>query len=71
MAPKEAVGRASGIVISIAYTGGLLGPWMAGHIVDVAGILDLALAILLGMAIARVSMAIMISETGSRAKLQK
>ena len=35
--PNESVGMASGTVLSIGYLGGLVGPWLAGRIVDSTG----------------------------------
>ena len=71
MMPKESVGMASGIVLSLGYAGGLLGPWLAGHIVDVTGTLDLALVVLIGAAIIWACIAFLVPETGSRARLQR
>ena len=69
--PKESVGMASGIVLSLGYAGGLLGPWHAGHIVDATGTLDLALVVLIGGAIIWACVAFLVPETGSRARLQR
>jgi cyanate permease len=47
--------------------GGLVGPWLAGRIVDVTGSFDLALYILTGTAIVWALIGFLIPETGRRA----
>ena len=69
MVPKEFVGAASGMVLSIGYIGGFVGPWLAGYIMDATGNLNLALVVLTGVAIALLCIALIIPETGSRARL--
>jgi CP family cyanate transporter-like MFS transporter len=71
MMPKESVGMASGIVLSIGYIGGLVGPWLAGHIVDATGTLDLDLVILIGISIVWTYIAFLVPETGPKALFQK
>jgi cyanate permease len=66
---KESVGVASGMVLSIGYLGGLVGPWLAGYIMDITGNLDLALVVLVGTAIIWTVIAFLIPETGSRIRL--
>ena len=70
MVPKESVGMASGMILSIGYIGGLLGPWIAGRILDTTGTLNLALIILIGVAVVWAVIAFLIPETGSRARLR-
>ena len=43
MLPRNAVGTASGAILSIGYIGGLVGPWLTGKVVDATGTFDLAL----------------------------
>jgi cyanate permease len=69
LVPKESVGMASGMVLSIGYLGGLVGPWLAGYIMDITGNLDLALVVLVGTAIIWTVIAFLIPETGSRIRL--
>lgn len=71
MMPKKAVGMASGMVLSIGYIGGFVGPWLAGGLLDATGTLDLALVVLMGTAIAWTCITFLIPETGSRAKFQR
>lgn len=71
MVPKKAVGMASGMVLSIGYIGGFVGPWLAGGLLDATGTLDLALVVLMGTAIAWTCITFLIPETGSRAKFQR
>jgi cyanate permease len=66
--PKESVGMASGIVLSVGYVGGLVGPWLAGYIMDATGTLDFALVVLIGTAMVWTFIAFLIPETGLRAK---
>ena len=68
--PNEYAGMASGTVLSIGYLGGLVGPWLAGRIVDVTGSFDLALYILAGTAIVWAVIGFLIPETGHKAKLR-
>ena len=68
MVPKESVGTASGLVLSFGYTGGLVGPLLAGYIMDVTGALHLTLVVLGGVGIAWALIAFLLPETGYRAK---
>lgn len=43
MLPRNAVGTASGAILSIGYIGGLVGPWLTGKVVDETGNFDRAL----------------------------
>jgi cyanate permease len=65
MVPKDSVGMASGMVLSIGYVGGLVGPWFAGYVQDITGTLDLALVALSGMAIVWACITFLLPETGS------
>jgi len=56
------------MMLSIGYIGALVGPWLAGHIMDVTGVLDAALVVLIGAAVAWACLAFIIPETGSRAE---
>ena len=42
MLPRNAVGTASGAILSIGYIGGLVGPWLTGKVVDATGNFDRA-----------------------------
>ncbi len=64
--PNEYAGMASGAVLSIGYVGGLLGPWLAGLIVDVTGSFGGALLMLIGTALAWAVIVFLIPETGPR-----
>lgn len=70
LVPEESVGTASGMVISIGYIGALVGPWLAGYILDVTGTLDLALVVLIGVGIAWSCIGLILPETGLRARVQ-
>ena len=67
MLPSQSVGKASGTVLSIGYIGGLLGPWLAGYIVDSTASLDLALLFLGGAAILWAWIGFSVPETGRKA----
>ena len=69
--PKEAVGRASGVIFSIGFVGGTIGAFMGGYILDLTGSLDLSLLILVVLSIVAAVIAFQIPETGTRAKLRK
>ena len=69
--PAEAVGRASGMILSIAYIGGLVGPWITGHIIDSTGNLNLALVVLIVLSAVAIYVALRLPETGPRARLYK
>jgi CP family cyanate transporter-like MFS transporter len=67
LVPIEGIGRASGMVMSIGYIGGLVGPWLAGYILDVTGTLTLNLVILAGLSAVGVYLALRLPETARRA----
>ena len=71
MVPKEQVGAASGLVLSVGYIGGIIGPLIGGRILDVTGSLSLSLVVLVGVSIAMAGVAIMLPETGPRAKIKE
>jgi MFS transporter, CP family, cyanate transporter len=68
MLPNQSVGKASGTVLSIGYIGGLLGPWLAGHIVDSTASLNLALLLLSGTALLWAGIGFRVPETGRKAQ---
>jgi cyanate permease len=68
MVPKESVGTASGLVLSFGYTGGLVGPLLAGYIMDATGALHLTLVVLGGVGIGWALVAFLLPETGYRAR---
>ena len=65
--PRQAVGIASGMVISIGNIGAL-GPYIGGRIFDVTGSLNLSLIILVGVAAIGTGIAFKLPETGPKAK---
>jgi CP family cyanate transporter-like MFS transporter len=72
LVPKESVGAASGMVLSIGYgLGGLGGPWLAGYLLDVTGTLNSAFVILAGVAMLWAFIAFIMPETGAKARQQK
>jgi CP family cyanate transporter-like MFS transporter len=69
--PEEEVGTASGLVLSIGYIGGIIGPLVGGSILDVAGNLDLFLLVLTGISIATAAVAFMLPETGTKNRIKQ
>jgi CP family cyanate transporter-like MFS transporter len=69
LAPREYVGAASGMVLSIGYLGALVGPWLAGYFLDVFGTLSPALIVLIGTGVALGGFSMLLPETGSRTKV--
>ena len=68
LVPPQDIGRASGMQLSIGYIGGLVGPWVAGYIMDITGTLDLDLIILIGLSAVATYLAFTLPETGPRAR---
>jgi len=71
LVPEESVGAASGMLLSIGYIGGVIGPPVAGRILDTTGTLDSFLIVLGVLALAGAAVALFMPETGSRLKLRK
>ena len=71
LAPSEYVGAASGMMLSIGYLGALVGPWLAGFLLDVSGTLSPAFVFLIGSGIALGGFGMVLPETGSRSKEPK
>jgi cyanate permease len=67
MLPNRSAGTASGAVLSLGYIAGLLGPWLAGHIVDSTASLDLVLVFLGGVALLWAWAGFSVPETGRKA----
>ena len=68
MVPKEEVGAATGLIITAGNIGGPIGPLVGGHIFDITGNLNLALFVLVGVAIAMVCMLFRLPEIGSKGR---
>ncbi|GAJ03164.1 unnamed protein product, partial [marine sediment metagenome] len=71
MIPEEDVGTASGLVLSIGYIGGIIGPLIGGRILDITGSLDLSLLILTGVSIAAAGITFRLPETGPKTRGKK
>jgi CP family cyanate transporter-like MFS transporter len=69
--PQETVGTASGLIISIGFAGGVLGPMIGGYILDITGSLNTSLLILIGIAIVATITGLRIPETGPKASVKK
>jgi CP family cyanate transporter-like MFS transporter len=66
LVPVEGIGRASGMVMSIGYIGGLVGPWLGGYILDITGTLDPNLIILACLSAVGAYLALRLPETAHR-----
>ena len=66
MMPRKVVGASSGLILSVGYMGGIIGPLVGGRIFDVTGNLDLPFFILIGITIVSGIIALKIPETGPR-----
>jgi CP family cyanate transporter-like MFS transporter len=71
LVPAEGIGRASGMVMSIGYIGGLAGPWLGGYILDITGTLDLNLIVLASLSAVGIYLAFRLPVTGVRTGLGK
>jgi cyanate permease len=69
--PKDEVGTASGLMLAVGSLGGIVGPLIGGHILDLTGSLDLSLLVLVGASVATAGIASRLPETGPRAKNEK
>jgi len=63
---KENAGTASGLIISIGYIGGALGPLIAGFLKDIMGTLKPALIMLAVLMVISVVLVFLLPETGSK-----
>jgi CP family cyanate transporter-like MFS transporter len=66
LVPREAVGKASGMLISIGQVGGLLGPIIGGYVIDKTGNLNAQIIILIGLTVAATFLSFKLPETGSK-----
>lgn len=69
--PKEAVGLASGLVLSMGYVGAMIGTLVGGRILDLTGSLNQAFIVLAGVAAATIVVTFLLPEIGPMAKRQK
>jgi len=68
MMPKEDVGTASGLVFSVGFLGGFIGPLIGGRILDLTGNLDICFYVLIGLSLASAGLGLMLPETGPKAR---
>ena len=68
MIPKESVGAAGGMILSIGFIGGIIGPLITGHLLDLTGSLDLSFSILIAVSIATAGITFKVPETGTRSR---
>lgn len=76
MVPEEEAGTATGLIITAGNIGGPIGPLVGGRIFDITGNLDLALSVIVGVAIALIGMSFRFRERdykreGSSEKLEE
>ena len=65
--PDRDVGTASGLVFT-GYIGGVIGPYIAGRILDTSGTFSSALMVLVGVSIATAFISLGLPETGHRTR---
>ncbi|MFC1946273.1 CynX/NimT family MFS transporter, partial [Chloroflexota bacterium] len=61
--PRAAIGAATGLLVSVGYTGGIIGPWVGGYLFDLTGGLDVTLYILCGVSAVTGLLALKMPET--------
>ena len=66
MMDQKEVGTASGIVISIGFAGGVIGPLIGGNILDNTQSLDLSFMVLMGVSLVTAFLVSRLPETGPR-----
>lgn len=66
----KSIGSASGMVLSIGYIGGLIGPWLAGYLFDISGTLNWALIGLIVVGLGWTLVGALIPETGRKNPLR-
>jgi len=64
------VGSATGIILSIGYFGGLIGPVLTGYVRDVTGVFSFAIIVLTLISIITFVLSFSIPETGGRRKVR-
>jgi len=69
--PEKDVGTVSGLIISLGFIGGVIGPLIGGHILDLSGSLDRSLLVLIGVSVVATVIAFRLPETGSKATSKK
>jgi CP family cyanate transporter-like MFS transporter len=66
LVPANDAGAASGIMLSIGYVGGIVGPLVGGYTFDLTGNLNTMLFILVAVSVAAVIISLRLPETGSK-----
>ncbi len=67
--PPAEVGRASGVAVSVAYAGALLGPLGFGLLVDLTGALEASLAAFAALSLMTVAVTFLLPERAHRRSL--
>jgi CP family cyanate transporter-like MFS transporter len=68
--PRHSVGLASGLVLSISFIGGIVGPWLGGYIFDITGSLSVSFLLIAVVQICGAAIAFRLPETGSKFRLK-
>ena len=66
--PRESVGTASGLILSVGLAGGIIGSFVGGRVLDLTGNLDLVLIALIALSVAASILAFRIPETGPKGR---
>jgi CP family cyanate transporter-like MFS transporter len=69
--PKEHAGTASGVVVSIGYMGAVVGPLVAGQILDITGTLQSVFVILIVLSVITTLFAFLIPSNSNKKAFQK
>jgi len=65
--PRKVVGTATGLIMSIGFSGGVIGPLAGGYILDITGSLNISLLVLIAASIIAIIISLRIPETGPKA----
>lgn len=71
LVPEEDVGTASGLMLAVGFTGGVIGSFLSGHLLDMLGSLDWALLALSGVSVAATFIALRLPETGNKYRTRR
>lgn len=71
MMPKELAGTASGLVVSIGYIGAVVGPIIAGRILDITGSLQSVFIILAVLSVITMMFAFLIPTNSTKRVFEK
>ncbi|MFC2045123.1 CynX/NimT family MFS transporter [Chloroflexota bacterium] len=71
MMPRETIGTATGMIMSLGSAGGVIGPLIGGYILDLTGSINSSLMVMIWISVAAVVCIYKIPETGQRTSFIK